>query len=163
MADLQRDQLQELVLTEYVHAAFLTDPARLQGWEEQGVTLGQLRALYRLNADPGMTAGTLANLLGVRPSTVTGIVDRLVSQDLVKREPNPNDRRVVRSVLTEQGRDMISRFTQENRAYIRSIFERLSDEELRNAAFALTLVNQAAQQLGASMPREPGREPRPLR
>ena len=54
MTDLDRDKLKDLVLTEFLHAAFLSDPARLQGWEEQGLTVLQLRVLYRLNADPGM-------------------------------------------------------------------------------------------------------------
>ena len=163
MVDRDREELKELVLTEYAHAAFLTDPARLQGWEEEGVTLAQLRLLYRLDADPGVTAGTLADLLGVRASTVTGIVDRLVSQNLVERQADPDDRRLVRSRLTPSGRDMISRFTQENRAYIRSIFERLSDADLQAAGAALRRVNQAAQELGVAMPREPGREPPPMR
>ena len=161
MSDWDRDQLQELVLTEYAHAAFLADPAHLEGWEAEGLTMAQLRVLYRLNADPGMTAGTLATALGVRPPTLTGILDRLVDQDLVERQTDPNDRRLVRSVLTAHGRELTTHFTQASRAYIRSIFERLSDAELRDAALALKRVNQIAQQLGVQLPREPGHEPAP--
>lgn len=159
MVDPNREQLKELVLTEYQYATSLSDPARLEGWEAEGLTTAQLRILYRLNAHRGLKAGDLAAHLGVRPSTVTGIIDRLVKLDLVERNADPDDRRVVRTGLTAHGQQTISELTLESRAYIRSILERLNDAELDAAAAALTRMNQVAQDLGVQVWREPGREP----
>jgi len=162
VVDLNREQLKELVLTEYQYATSLSDPARLEGWEAEGLTTAQLRILYRLNAQRGLKAGDLATHLGVRPSTVTGIIDRLVKLDLVERHADPDDRRVVRTGLTAHGQETISELTLESRAYIHSILERLNDAELDAAAAALTRMNRVAQDLGVQVWREPGHEPAPM-
>lgn len=162
MVDLNREQLKELVLTEYQYATSLSDPARLEGWEAEGLTTAQLRVLYRLNVECGLKAGDLATHLGVSPSTVTGIIDRLEKVDLVERQADPDDRRAVRAALTAHGRETISMLTFESRAYMRSILERLSDAELDAAAIALTRMNQVAQGLGVQVWREPGHEPAPM-
>ncbi|MGF1427904.1 MarR family winged helix-turn-helix transcriptional regulator [Kitasatospora sp. LaBMicrA B282] len=46
---------------------------------------------------------TLAGLLGCDASNVTGLVDRLESRGLVRREPDPADRRVKNVLLTDAG------------------------------------------------------------
>jgi DNA-binding MarR family transcriptional regulator len=53
-----------------------------------------------------LSMGELAELLYCDASNVTGIVDRLESRGLVERTPDPNDRRVKRLVLTQQGRTL---------------------------------------------------------
>lgn len=154
MSELSRTELLEFVLTEYSYAAVLADPARLQVWEDLGLTMSQLRVLHILNADPGMTAGNLAERLGVRPSTVTGIVDRLVKQDLVERRADPDDRRVVRNLLTVRGTEVLSDLARAGRDYIMNILERLSDEELLSALSGLGGVNLKAQQMGLQVRRD---------
>jgi DNA-binding MarR family transcriptional regulator len=47
--------------------------------------------------------GELAELLTVTPRTMTDIVDVLERDGLVKRVPDPDDRRSVLAVLTEAG------------------------------------------------------------
>lgn len=49
-----------------------------------------------------MTAGALAKFTGLTTGAVTGVIDRLEKQKLVKRERNPNDRRQVLVVLQER-------------------------------------------------------------
>jgi len=52
---------------------------------------------------PGITAGELATMLHLHPSTVTGIVQRLELRRLVKRSSNANDGRVAHLHLTPSG------------------------------------------------------------
>ena len=59
-----------------------------------------LRGIQQGAASPG----ELARLWQVTPAVITGIVDRLESRGLVRREPEPADRRRLRLVLTESGR-----------------------------------------------------------
>jgi DNA-binding MarR family transcriptional regulator len=47
--------------------------------------------------------GELADVLSCDASNVTGIVDRLESRGLVERQVVPDDRRVKRLVLTDEG------------------------------------------------------------
>ncbi len=148
MVDQRRSELLERVFIEYRYAAVLADPARLAAWEDLGLTMSQLRVLIILNGDPGMTAGNLAERLSVRPSTVTGIVDRLVKQDLVERRADPDDRRVVRNFLSTTGEPVINEFSAASREFIESFLEPLSDSELSEALIGLGRINASAQALG---------------
>lgn len=69
-----------------------------------GITLSQCHALGEIAAREGLTPGELAARLGIDPSAVTRIADALVQNGLVRREGDPTDRRVVRLVLTPEGR-----------------------------------------------------------
>ncbi|MFI5909620.1 MarR family winged helix-turn-helix transcriptional regulator [Dactylosporangium sp. NPDC051541] len=65
----------------------------------------ELNALANLAVFPD-GAGTVSELgaaAGVRPTTLTGIVDRLEQRDLLTREPHARDRRTVVLRLTPAG------------------------------------------------------------
>jgi DNA-binding MarR family transcriptional regulator len=49
--------------------------------------------------------------LQVHPTSVTSAVDRLESQDLVRRRPHPTDRRAVLAALTDTGRALAEQAT----------------------------------------------------
>jgi DNA-binding MarR family transcriptional regulator len=71
-----------------------------------GLTLPQFDVLAELARDTnpgGFTFAHLSRLLLVTSGNLTGIVDRLEEQDLVRREPDKKDRRVVRVRLTDKG------------------------------------------------------------
>lgn len=154
MGEINRGELEDFCLTEYSYATTLADPARLAVWEDLGLTMSQLRVLHILNADPGMTAGNLADRLGVRPSTVTGIVDRLVKQDLVERQADPDDRRVVRNFLTERGSEVVNDLARAGREFILSILARLNEPDLLHLLEGLGRLNLKAQKMGLQVQRD---------
>ena len=51
----------------------------------------------------------LQRVLGHRPSTLTGLIDRLQGRGLVRREPNPEDGRSFLITLTDSGRELAGR------------------------------------------------------
>lgn len=63
--------------------------------------LGVLLALW--NADD-CKIGDLGRRAGLEPSTMTGVLDRMVRDGLVERGPDPDDRRALRIRLTDAGR-----------------------------------------------------------
>jgi MarR family transcriptional regulator, organic hydroperoxide resistance regulator len=65
---------------------------------EIGVTGPQRLVLRVAGLFPGLSAGDLARLLHVHPSTLTGVLRRLVAQRLLTRTNDPRDHR--RAVLT---------------------------------------------------------------
>ncbi|MBD0692338.1 MarR family winged helix-turn-helix transcriptional regulator [Streptomyces sp. CBMA123] len=67
----------------------------------RGLTLMQGKMLSLLRRP--MPMRTLADLLACDASNVTGIVDRLEAQGLVRREVDPADRRIKRVTLTGDG------------------------------------------------------------
>jgi DNA-binding MarR family transcriptional regulator len=72
-----------------------------------GVSSPQAWALTLLDADPGLSLGDLAGRMYAHPSTVSGIMDRLVSRGWVRRETDPRDRRGIRLSLTPAGRRLL--------------------------------------------------------
>ena len=64
----------------------------------------QAKAFHELRHPLSM--GELAERLLCDASNVTGIVDRLEARGLVERQPDPDDRRVRRLVLTAEGREL---------------------------------------------------------
>src|SRR5215207_9225680 len=69
---------------------------------DTGLSLRQHAALSGIRQ--GATSpGELARLWQVTPAVITGVIDRLERRDLVRREPDPNDRRRLRLALTDTG------------------------------------------------------------
>jgi DNA-binding MarR family transcriptional regulator len=70
---------------------------------EIGVTGPQRLVLRVVGLFPGLSAGDLASILHVHPSTLTGVLQRLVAQRLVDRVDDPRDRRRAILRLTSRG------------------------------------------------------------
>ncbi len=68
-----------------------------------GLPAAEVNALAAL-ADGPRTATELAAATAQRPSTLTGVLDRLEARGLVARRPNPRDRRSTLIEPTREGR-----------------------------------------------------------
>ena len=62
-----------------------------------------LGVLWSLWEQDRMKVVDLARKVGLEPSTMTGLLDRMERDGLVSRVPDPLDRRVLRIVLSEEG------------------------------------------------------------
>ena len=62
--------------------------------------LGVLLALWN---EDGLKANELGKRAGLEPSTMTGLLDRMERDGVLKRKPDPNDRRANRIHLTREG------------------------------------------------------------
>ena len=73
--------------------------------ERHGLTESRLQILTYLYFAPDrhMTLGQLAESQNLVPRTVTGLVDKLERDGLVRRVPDASDRRSVRAQLTKAG------------------------------------------------------------
>ena len=68
-----------------------------------GVTGPQRLVLRVVGLFPGLSAGDLAAVLHVHPSTLTGVLQRLAAQRLLRRIDDPRDRRRAILRLTPRG------------------------------------------------------------
>src|SRR5438309_2886518 len=82
--------------------ARLSRRLRQEGMVNQEATPSQLTAIATLSLTGPMTLGELAGAERVKPPTMTRIVAALEERGLVRREPSPDDRRVVHVVLTDE-------------------------------------------------------------
>jgi DNA-binding MarR family transcriptional regulator len=69
-----------------------------------GVTWPQRLSIRMIGCFPGISAGTLADLLHLHPSTLTGVLQRLTDRRLIRRVADPRDARRALLWLTPRGR-----------------------------------------------------------
>ncbi len=91
--------------------------------EQQCATLGlasqQYRALLTIKGHPGtelITITELAQQIMVKHNSAVGMVDRLVEEGLVRRQPSKEDRRRVGVKLTPHGEKTVERLAVAHRA-----------------------------------------------
>jgi len=137
LGDSQDAELREDAFGLFSKIVTRADPGRLDAWADLGLTMTQLRVLMILRAEDGLLARTLAGRLAVTPSTLTRIIDRLVSNTLVRREVDDGDRRFVRHRLTEAGLRTIRDMERFGRARMDSIFGSLDRDRLERMVLAL--------------------------
>jgi DNA-binding MarR family transcriptional regulator len=82
-----------------------------------GLTAQQHQALLVIRAaDAGVaTVGHLAERLILKPHSATGLVDRLVALDLVRRQPSARDKRQALLTLTKRADDILETLTATHR------------------------------------------------
>jgi DNA-binding MarR family transcriptional regulator len=114
-------------------------------WTDSGLTLTQLRSLFLIANKGSTNFRKLAEALGVTPSNVTGIVDRLVEQGLVSRTQNPEDRREMTLQATDKGQFLVSNLKEVGIKHMTHILSLLSLEELSALAQGLSAFIRAAE------------------
>jgi MarR family transcriptional regulator, transcriptional regulator for hemolysin len=88
----------------------------------------------------GASQRELAELMGIEPPTLVRHLDKLAEEGLVERQPDPDDRRVVRVIVTRAGRKRLAQLHQvvhEVDAELRSV---LSAREVHALQHGLTHV-----------------------
>jgi DNA-binding MarR family transcriptional regulator len=123
--------------------------AALPAWLRLNLSVPQLRLLHVLVYDGPQLPGALAQTLGIAPSTVTGLCDRLLERGLVRREEDQTDRRCTRVVATEKGHDLVTEHLSTTREQLLQFLQRLSPDERRLVSEALAAL------VRASSPAEP--------
>jgi len=76
----------------------------MRGIEE--VSTGFIGVLFALYESNGRNITELGEAVALEKSTMTGLLDRMESAGLVKREPDPEDRRAWRIKLTDRGKNI---------------------------------------------------------
>jgi DNA-binding MarR family transcriptional regulator len=92
-------------------------------------TASQMGALIALARAEHRTMGELALELGLTESAATRMVDRLVRTNLVRRERDPGDRRVVRVRLSTYGRQLVDVVLARRHEQFRRVGDRMSPGE----------------------------------
>jgi DNA-binding MarR family transcriptional regulator len=107
----------------------------------RGLTFARYEVLRLLSfaRDAAMPMSRLGSLLQVHPTSVTSAVDRLVAQGYVERVRGDADKRVVRAVLTDAGREAVEEATA---ALNSEVFETpgLPDADVRQLTDRLTAL-----------------------
>jgi DNA-binding MarR family transcriptional regulator len=114
--------------------------------ESLGLYRGQPPMLHALWRQEGLTHSELAELLHVRPATITRMLQRMEKAGFVERRQDAEDRRVSRVYLTQAGRaiqsgvqrvwrtleaETLAGMTPEERALLERLLARVRENLLR--------------------------------
>lgn len=127
------------VVTALVRSAFLVNAVYADSSRAYGLTPQQGQLLCVLMPQPyGMSE--LGEMLGLAKSSLTGLVDRTAQRGLVRREPDPRDRRAVRVGLTKDGAEIAEEFYAETCRRVEALPSGLSTTERERLTALLSRV-----------------------
>jgi DNA-binding MarR family transcriptional regulator len=96
--------------------------------EEKKLSLPRYWVLLNVNACRGITMGELQNKMFLAPSSVTSLVDSLVENKLLRRGDHPEDRRVVRLFITDEGKRVIDEVQSFRFQILKEAFEEINPD-----------------------------------
>ncbi|WP_143461352.1 MarR family winged helix-turn-helix transcriptional regulator [Levilactobacillus enshiensis] len=109
---------------------------------------GQMRLLQLLHhARNGMTNADIAEILDIRPSSVSATISRLEDMGLVERVPSEADKRAVIVKLSDQGQKMFAQYDQRVDGLSEKLFGGLDENEQADLQRLLTKLSHQVSDL----------------
>ena len=115
---------------------------------KRGLTPARAAVLWHVRGSGPCVQRQLADVLDVSPRNVTGLVDRLVLDGFVTREPHPWDRRAFLVTLTKRGRSVVTSLEREQEKFVSSLFGDMTNRKLTDLVGSLSSVVERLQELG---------------
>jgi DNA-binding MarR family transcriptional regulator len=95
-----------------------------------GVTGGQVSLLFQIQKNRRIGVRDLAALERMSPAAMSGYVDRLERAGLVRKTPDPNDRRRQGLTVTDEGDRVLRSVKSRRTAWLAARLEHLDPDEL---------------------------------
>ena len=105
----------------------------------------QLRVLTIVAGNGHTNMNRLAEALDVVPSSASRLCDRLEATGLLRRAPDPRDRREVRLVLTPAARRMLDELRERRRTALAEVLARMTAAGQQELVRALAAFDAAAE------------------
>lgn len=135
------NEQQALAIMRLIHLATAGTPERAT----LELNVRQRLVIQALGLGGGRPIAALGQQLGLTPSTMTGMVDRLEDQGFIRRERHPSDRRATVLQLTRKGETAFRREVEFYRALVSETLAALGDEGARRAVLeALSYLGRNA-------------------
>ena len=116
-------------------------------WLSLPLTMAQLKALMLILQSGGLPSRGLADRLGIGPSAVTPLVDRLVQQRLVRRQADAADRRVIWVRPTARAAALRDRVLETNRSALAEIVAGIPAADRKQVQVSLQRMLEAAERV----------------
>jgi DNA-binding MarR family transcriptional regulator len=113
-----------------------------------GITGPQRLVLKIVSRFPGISAGEVAHVVRLHPSTVTGILQRLESKGLLARDTHPEDSRRVRLRVKPRARPFTRKSGGTVEAAIARALSKVPAADIRQARRVLLSIATALEEAG---------------
>jgi MarR family transcriptional regulator, organic hydroperoxide resistance regulator len=143
------DSIVETIIYLYTESRRLTKGMA----REVGLTGPQLTVIKLLETFDNLSLSSLSERIRAQNSTVTGIIDRMEREGLVRRERSTVDRRVVHIRLSDKGQKLARQIQVEPMEIFRAALASLTPTDLRDL---LRIMNKLQAFVRARVPVEGG-------
>jgi DNA-binding MarR family transcriptional regulator len=132
---------------EFLRTMWALDHALQRGSKRMALSLGvtgpQRLVVRIVGRYPGVSAGELAKLMHVHPSTLTGVLDRLETRRLIRRVSDPKDARRSLFRLTAAGERIDATLEGSIEGTIQQVLARIPQEQWTSTESVLRAITQA--------------------
>lgn len=111
---------------------------------DNSLAVAQLELLSALVENPGSRPGQLAQLLHMRPNTVTTIVNALAAHGMVSRVSSDNDRRAIELTATSAGQGAVRKWQATNAGVLHVALSTLPAQQRRALTAAVPALDALA-------------------
>lgn len=98
--------------------------------------------LIYISEDKGVKMSSLGDELEMARSGVTVLVDRMALAGLVKRRPDPEDRRIMKVIITEKGNEIMNEIFKNNGIFKVSTLDFIQQEEKELLCSLITKIKE---------------------
>ena len=120
-------------------------------WVSLNVSMSQLKTLMIIAHTGGLPASKLGDKMGVGPSAVTPVVDKLEEHKLVRREADPDDRRITWIRPTAKATALIDKLQETNRNLMKRVLDEVPARDLERLEQSFTILSDAVRRVSARM------------
>ncbi len=114
---------------------------------KSALSISQTNSLFRLYHHGPSPVNDLADHLGITMPAVSQLLAPLEDSNLIQRLQDPNDRRVKRIALTDQGKQRVQEIMQARHAWLEDLVFSLTPEEKQEILPAITLLTKKSRAL----------------
>ena len=109
-------------------------------WMRLSLTVPQVKSLFYITNHGTTNFKNLAAALKVTQSNLTGVIDRLVEQDMVSRKENSEDRRMMLLKATDKGEALVTDLRERRISHLSQALSELNPEDLNTITKGLALL-----------------------
>lgn len=107
----------------------------------ENLGVSHVLTLNYINNNQNARPSEIARELGLTPPTVTILVNKLVKKELVVRQLDDSDRRIITLVITDKGKETLVRASSVGHELRRELFTKLTEQEKEQLSIIYKKLN----------------------
>lgn len=108
-----------------------------------GITIAQCHALVEIGRAKNISLHELAEIINLENSTMSRTVNNLVTNELVKRDIDPKDRRYVTISLTDKGQKLFEGIEESMNLYFSKVYKAIPESKREQVMESMQLLLDA--------------------
>ncbi|MEK4969743.1 MarR family winged helix-turn-helix transcriptional regulator [Cytobacillus sp. FSL R7-0696] len=135
---------------ELIHAMEQVTNRMIIKWNQsfnEGLGISHILLLSHLKRDGKMKPIDLAESLGIAPSSISHLIQKLSKRDYIKRIPDLNDKRISYLEITDEGLEVLKKAAEDGHQLQKNTFAQLTNEEIKQLLAIYQKLNLTLDQM----------------